>query len=214
MQNQEIDFYKIILPYLVGLVGVLIGSIITAISGFSLKKREVQLRLVEKIFDRRISAHEDILELIKMLKSTISTGKIDENSNFLTYPGILLDKEVFDGILTVFWNKVNRNSHWFSTTLLRELHFVQDYLYNLDIVLKEKNESFYPKIASIIKSDILDLANNLEKLVMQFFDKEIYVLDFKSNKKWHKYKRDETERRLCDTQLIKQYEKINNIDKT
>jgi hypothetical protein len=212
MQYQEIDFYRIILPSLFGVFGILIGSIITAIFNFKLKKKEVQLRLAEKIFDRRISAYEDLLEIIKLLQSTISIDKIDENSNLLTYPGILENKETFEGLLGVFWNKLIRNSHWLNINLLREMNFVQDYLYSLKNILIEKNETLYPKIGLIIKPDFIELADNLEKLVMIFFEKEMYCLDFKSNIEYHKYKIKETNRRLSETQLMKQYDNIKNID--
>jgi len=74
---------NIIIPSLIGLVGVIMGTILTSINNQRVKSKETKLKIIEKVFDKRIAAHENILLLIKQVRSVIPLHITDEHSNVI-----------------------------------------------------------------------------------------------------------------------------------
>ncbi|SEJ16735.1 hypothetical protein SAMN05192553_102728 [Cyclobacterium xiamenense] len=190
------------------MLGVLLGVGLTSFVNWKLKSKEAHLRILEKIFDKRLQAHEEVLEISRLLRTTVSTKSADEGDNVITYPVIISSREEFDQFIRRFYELVNYNTHWLDIEVFRELNFIQDYIANVDILLKESNDDSFKEVALIIKSDIIDLAASLEEITMTFFDKDIYAIKIKTKKQHHKYKRTQTIKRLHSTELFKNWSEI------
>ena len=208
MDNQELNLYQTIVIAISGIVGVIIGAIITTVFNWKLKTKEVKLRVAEKVFDKRISAHEDIMKIPKLLRTVIQTYKADKDKNALTYPAFLHNRESFDDLLANVYSYVNNNSHWLDIEIFRELNYLQDYLCNLDTYLRQLDESKYAELGVKIKKDIIDLASSLEKITLKFFKEDIYNINLKVSEGHHKYPKEETLERLNKTELLKIIDKI------
>ena len=196
---------------IIGLSGVIIGSIITSIYSLKIKSRETKLRIVEKIFDKRIQAHENILILIKLIRSVISTGKADIDGNLITYPSSMTSRENFDKFSNEIFLTFNLNAHWLNTELEREFWFLQDYLTSLSNIIQNAEDLEFPRIGIIVKQDFIDLASNLENLTFEFFRKDIYEMKINQHNEWHKYPKKETHSKFNKTTLVMNR---SDIDKT
>ncbi len=73
MESQNPEITIAIITSAASILGVILGASITAFINWSVKTKETKLRIQEKIFDRRIEAHEEILRLSQLLRTTIST---------------------------------------------------------------------------------------------------------------------------------------------
>jgi hypothetical protein len=203
VSSDQLESFKVFIPTICGLAGVVFGILITTISNWKLRTKETKLRLIEKTFDRRINAHEDILRISELLRTTVSTYVVDNDHNLITYPGILQSHEMFDNFLGKFYDLTNSNTHWISIELFREINYIQDYLSSLSIQIKDKDDKVLPEIAILIKQDIIDLSGNLERQALRFFSEDLPKLKRLSNSGWHKYDLRITEKRLMDCLLMK-----------
>jgi hypothetical protein len=200
-----------VITAIIGIVGVLIGSLISYFTNKSLKKKEVELRILEKVFDKRIAAHESILKVSQMLRTTHQTFKVDKESNAITYPAILDSPKSVDDFVFLFWEVTNFNSHWLDIELFRELNYIQDYMSTLINYLIGVPAEKYKEVGIIIKEDIINLAAELEKTTNKFFEIDIYSVRIQTSKGHHKISREETERRVQNTQLLKKYSIIQEM---
>ncbi len=198
---------KYIVPAAAGLIGVIIGSMFTLI----VKRKETRLRIIEKVFDKRLKAHEDILDLAKQMRTTVSLHNASDGLNVDSYPGLLHNNEYFNQFKGNFFVVVNLNSHWLSIELFRQLNYIQDYIENASQVLLKIDESSYPKFGVIVKQDFIDLAAELETETLKFFEKDLYNVNLKTTKGHHKWPRDYTLDRLNKTELIMQKDLISKI---
>ncbi|MBI0397796.1 hypothetical protein [Cyclobacterium marinum] len=199
-----IDLVKLGIQPMSALIGVIIGAIVTTITSWKLKTKETKLRLIEKIFERKIIAHEEILSISQKLKNMIPTYEEDDNLNIKAYPAILKDRDSLDSFLYQFSINTNRNSHWADNSILKELYYIQDYFANLEMFLKNKNVEIYPKIGEILRLDFVELASGLEKIALVFFEKDIYKLNKHHSSGHHKYPIKTTKDRLDKTILLKE----------
>lgn len=198
---------KYIVPAVAGLIGVIIGSIFTLL----VKRKETRLRIIEKVFDKRLQAHEDILSLAKQLRTTVSTHTASDGLNVDSYPGLLHDKEYFNQFKGNFFVVVNSNSHWISIELFRQLNYIQDYLENVSQTLLQIDESNYPQVGVVIKPDFIDIAAELEAETLKFFEKDLYNVNLKTTKGHHKWSKEYTLSRLNNTELLKNHQLISTI---
>lgn len=205
------ETYKYILPALVGLLGVIIGLVFNYFSNSFLKSKEVKLRIIEKVFDKRLKAHEDILAIAKSLRTTVSLHTATDGINVDSYPGILHSNEVFTQFKYDFGVIVNSHSHWISIELFRTLNYIQDYIENVSQTLLKKSEVNYPKFAVIVKDDFIGLAAELEFETMKFFDHDLYSVNLKTSKGHHKWPIEYSLERLKKTELLKNHKLIAEI---
>lgn len=202
---------KILVPSLIGLIGVVIGTVVTSIINYKLKSKETKLRIVEKVFDKRIQAHENILILIKKIRSVLSIEMTDENCNLITFPSSMTTKENFRHFANDLYLTIHQNSHWLNTNLERELGFLMDYITSLSQVLKDAQDEAYPKVGLIVKQDFIDLASSLENITFDFFRKDIFEMNINKHNEWHKYPKDVTFDRYSKTILSKKLDEIKII---
>jgi hypothetical protein len=201
-----------ILTSLFALGGVLLGTLGTSINTHILKRKETKLRIIEKILDKRIAAHEELLGLIKSIRTVVGTGMKDKNDNAITYPVCMQSKDHLTTFIEASFPVIHKNSHWLDTELEREFSFFQDYVLTLSHQMSKVNDSIiYTEIGIIIKQDFINLASRLENLAFNFFRYEIASLRLNQHNEWHKYPKAETQRKFSHTEFIRQENKIQNI---
>ena len=205
--DQEIT----LITSLVGIFGVLLGVGLTSFFNLRIKSKEAQLRVLEKVFVRRLQAHEEVLIISRLLRTTVSTETADKNSNLITYPKILSNKGTLDQFIEKFGDIVNNNTCWIDIEFFRELNFVQDYLASVHMNVKDCDDMKFPVVALIITEDFVKIAQSLELETLKFFEKNIHQMKIKTKKQHHKYKIFETKQRLNNTELLKSYKRIKKI---
>lgn len=196
---------------IIALSGVIIGALINNFFNWNIKRRETQLKLIEKQVDKKIQAYENVLTIAKALRMVITTYKTDSNSNLITYPSVLENKNNFSELIHSFSSIVNTYSHWLDIETIRELYFVQDYLATLSQSVENVNDKKMQTLGLIIKQDFIDLSSSLEKIILESYQNKITNLGVKKINGWHKYKKDETLKRLNGLILMRDKDKIQTI---
>lgn len=195
---------NILISSFIGLLGVIIGVVVTSIISFKIKTKETKLRLIEKVFDKRMTAHESILILIKKIRSVLSTNQIDERNYVITFPQSMTDKLSFENFSNDASIIINQNNHWLNVGLERELGFFIDYISSLNMTLKDATDNNFPLIGLIVKQDFIDIASKLDDITFEFFRKDIYNMDINKHNEWHKYPKEVTLDRFHKTNLFHQ----------
>jgi hypothetical protein len=194
-----------------GLLGALGGGLVSFLASWLLKKRDYNLRLWDKLLERRIKAHESVIAVALEMRVMVTLGAIEESGEVARAPHVLRSKEDFEQWFTRFTQLTMDGTTWLTTEAKRELNFVQDYLVTLHQNLTGIPSEKYQPIGQVIRQDFIDLSSDLEKKSFAFFGKEIRQLKLSNLEEWHKYKRSETETRLKKTVLLSQWERIGKI---
>jgi hypothetical protein len=194
-----------------GLLGALGGGAITFFTNWLVKKREYDLRLWDKILERRIKAHENILVLSLEMRVMLSLGGVEDNGEIARAPQILSSKDDFERWIIRFTNLSRDGSTWLTLETKRELNLVQDYLVTLHHSLIDVPSDKYVMVGQFIRQDFIDLSSELERKAFNFFGKEIRQLKISDLNQWHKYERDHTEQRLRQTLLLSGTEQIRKM---
>lgn len=193
--------FKDYIPAIIGFSGVILGAIISAFMNYFMKKKETQLRIAEKIFDKRIKAHEDALLICQQLRITQGTGLVDIDGDAITYSVILLSLEDLYKFQEDFMRYSNPNLHWMNIELVREMNYVQDYMHNLYNYLSTLSKEDYFNTAFQLKFDIILIAENLEREIKKFFQQDIFSVSIRTRVGHHKLPKNETRLRLNKTKL-------------
>ena len=188
--------------------GVLLGSMFTFFANSRLKEKELQLRLREKVLDRRIEAHEAIFKLVAPMRHMRSLEYQESESELARTPQFFMSPEEFYS-----WHIQHREvaatySAWLTKPVSRELNFIQDYTLNLSMLIEPAPADLFPEIGRIIRSDFIDMAHQLEKIAFDFFEKDLSKMTFGDPDEHHKYKKDETLERLNLTELYQEWATI------
>ncbi|PCH70061.1 MAG: hypothetical protein COC06_06055 [Bacteroidales bacterium] len=207
------EFIRTLISAGIALMGVLIGIIVTTIVNWKIKTKESRLRILEKLYDKRLIAHESFLRIPKLLRTTVSTKNIDENNYFITYIGILNDKKMYENFLGEFYESMNFNSHWFNNDLKKEVWFAQEYLQNVDSLLSQISDENCIKLATMLKSDFTSLANRLEEKTLEFLQTDIQKINIKNKEKDSEFSVSEKQKRFSETDLVKLKNEINELKK-
>lgn len=190
---------------LIALIGVFVGTLLTFITSWILKSQETRLKISGQLIEKRIEAHEKILELAKQMRATFSTDKINSEREYITYPFIFSNEESYLKWRTDFLLISNHYSHWLDSEVTKELYFIQDYVNNLDKRLRMAPSCNYISIGIILKNDFVELAAGIEKTVIRFLGngwKDLKIKEFKGN---HKFPQKITLKRLNDFNLYKRH---------
>jgi hypothetical protein len=194
-----------------GLLGALGGGLVSFLASWLLTKREYNLRLWDKLLERRIRAHENLIAVALEMRVMVAWGGTEEDGDVARAPHVLRSKEDFEQWFIRFTQLTSEGSTWLTTEAKRELNFVQDYLVTLYQNLAGVPSEKYLRIGQVIRLDFIHLSSELEKKSFAFFEKEVGRLKLGNLKRWHKYRRPETETRLKATTLLSQWEKIEKI---
>lgn len=211
-----------LLKYMLG-SGVVSGvtiAILNYLLSKKLKYREAQLKILDKIIDKKIIAYDNILNFVSLTRIvSIYPGETDLNIEFdkfdypLRFIGVLDSRDVFNEYWSMFVKVSQDNSRWLDIGLIRELNFMQDYLVNLNGMidnLKLNNEQLR-KVGIVLRQDFIDLAYEIEKLCLVFYNKEVTKMKSRNKNQWHKYPREITESRFKETNLYKYKDEIKTI---
>ena len=125
------------------IAGTIVGALLSFISTYILKKYDMKHRLLEKVLDKRIESHESVLGLAKTMRIMVLAPV--ENVELNRYPKMLSSRDSFEAWLNDVSQIVNQHSSWLSTTLVRELGLLQDYLVNLHLFLQDVHTNITPK---------------------------------------------------------------------
>jgi len=193
------------------LLGTLAGATLTFVGTWILQSQEARNRLLEKVLDKRIQAHEKVIELSKLLRQITSLGYAEKDGELARTPVIMLSHESFDDFLLKFSQAGAESSTWLSTGVTRELNFVQDYFVNLYEFLRDVQPDKFPEIGRIIRQDFIDFSSSLEKLAFDFFAKDLTKMRLNDLSQWHKYPLKTTQKRLNETAFLKNRDEILKI---
>ena len=119
-----------LLTLLATIVGLLIGSSLTLLTGRYQRTHELRLKLKEKLLDRRIDAHEKILKLSSLMilvnpvMAEVEPGRIkpaiDDDGELMRYPRILQNGEEFGKFGNDWTETMFSIADWLSNDLVRE----------------------------------------------------------------------------------------------
>jgi hypothetical protein len=193
------------------LIGTFVGATLSFVGTWILHKNEVKAHLLEKVLDRRITANEQVIQLAQSMRIMVSLGRTDEDGELERTPNILTAKETFEEWIQMFTQTCCLAMTWLSTDLTRELNFVQDYTVTLYEWLRPVNSEKFPEIGAIIRQDFIDFSAKLEQMAFDFFARDLTKFKLNDLRKWHKYPRKETEKRLSETVLMTKADKIIEI---
>ena len=203
-QIMENELISALLPSAIGFAGVVIGVALSTISNWILKKKEARLRVLEIVFSKRMKAYEDLLELAKLMNTVVSTRSIDSRSIVITYSGILANRDIFDGYYGKLYDVINQ-SHWFEKETSELLYYVQDYIENINILLKDSDIGKWVDVGTNVKIDIRELAGEIERHAKKFFLKDIYKMKIQIRDSYVEKDATETSNRLKKTRLYNIY---------
>lgn len=193
------------------LLGTLAGATLTFVGTWILQSQEARNRLLEKVLDRRIQAHENIIELSKLLRGMISLGYAEKEGELARTPSVMASQESFDEFLWNFSQTSTKSSTWLSTEVTHEIYFVQDYFINLSEFLRNVKSDKFPEIGRLIRQDFIDFSSSLEKLSFDFFAKDLTKMKLNDLNQWHKYPVKTTQERLSETAFLKNKDEILKI---
>lgn len=196
------DFLSSNASALFALAGALVGAFASFISTWILSHRELRLKLREKILDRRIEAHEKIIDLSHSLRTMVALGGLDTEGELARAPSILSSQEAFDAWFLYFYDTMSSTSNWLRNDLVREINLLQDYVVNLNEFLRDVPTENYIRVGQLIRLDFIHFSESIEKLAFKFFSEDLEKLRIGDIKLWHKYPIEETERRLQQTELF------------
>lgn len=198
---------------IIGACGALIGVLISQLLEVFRQNRGFAIRQKEKIIDKRIEAHESILDLCEsMIVVTMPEGVInydlpEDTEKPIRGIAILNTEDIFDKWWAEIFYNCYRKHVWLSPKVLKELNLFQDYLVNLKIILSQLNADEIKRLSVIVRPDFITMSVNLRRDTVSYLSKDAISFKLRDLNGWHKYKRPHTEKRLNDTQLLKEYTK-------
>lgn len=193
---------------LIGIIGLIIGSILTFFFSSNLKSKETKLKISEKLIDKRIDAHEQVLKLAKIMRSSHTENQFNSAKELITYPLIFLNEDNYRDWRANYLLVTNEYSHWLSISVLNELFYIQDYIVNLDKTLENVHEENYKSLGIILKMDFIEMSTNLEKEVVKYFEKGWENLSVKK-KGDYKLPKNVSYSRLKNSNFSKRYLEIS-----
>lgn len=200
------NYEKELLIGLLPLIGVVIGFVLTTLGNIFTKHKETKLKIIEKFIDKRLEAFEKLNTFINDLRA-VDKYDITPTNEMRRYPIAFNAKE---NLTQLHLNLVALLSYsiWYSSELIKELNFVQDYFVTLQESIQDIPNENMKTVGMIFWTDFISLSSNLDKMNKEFFIEEIANLKYEPSKTWHKYKQPETEKRLQSMKLMQSYEKI------
>ncbi len=207
------SFVTLIQPFS-GLVGVILGGVLSLFVQNSLYKNQARIRIIEKVYDKRLNAYEKLYVQIKNLRTMKPIywdySRADEEK-LIRIPVIISDEESFNEYLSAINEAYHEYSHWYSTELNREYYYLQDYLLNLKEVFDNIPIEGRIEFGNDIRSDIIEIGSRFDSIFQDFYSNQIYKLDKESKlPERHKLQKEETYKRMEKTQLMRYRKMIEN----
>ena len=180
-------------PILVGvlsLIGVVLGYCIKLASDLLIKNQERRNTLERLIIEKRLSAYEEIVALVRHASIGIAIDVI--NNEIILQPSIFYTLKSYDEWLASFITTYDRNSHLIDHELDYKLWVFQNYITYLDQVYFSKvreiaASSDNPEqleseklsmIGKIVYDDFRKLTSNILEEASKFYSIGIYRAEF------------------------------------
>jgi hypothetical protein len=144
---------------------VALGAILTGgfalLNSWVMRNRDLNLKLWERFLDRRITAHETVVGLALKMRFMCPLGPV-HGGEVVRAPQVMLSKEAFDEWLAEFSQSSVPATTWLSTSVKRELNFVQDYLVTVHTNLAGASSEQFPIVGAFIRQDFIDFSSSLK----------------------------------------------------
>ena len=153
----------------IGIIGIIIGSLLTFLMTYILKNSDNKWKLNEKVISKRIQAHESLQYFINELNLTvgykISDRKVRTCVKIFSDPDIFLE---WNNQFTIF---ISKNFIWFSQSILEEIQFFNEYLEALRKYFadNEVGPVGLMKIGDFLKYDLEKIGKTFSLLVKDYF---------------------------------------------
>ncbi len=191
------------------LVGALGGAVLSFAGAWLLKRRDLKLRLYEKVTDRRLASHDAVITLAKDFRKTgIAYG--DAKSMSERAPLCFCSHEDFDAFNVSFALTMVEHTTWLSTALVRELHLVQDYLAHVQLRIREIGTQNTFQLGCIVRDDFLSFSQRIERLAVEYYAHIERLTPIKPPSDPH-YPKHEREARLSATALFVRQQDIQAL---
>jgi len=105
------------------LIGVLLGAFLTFIGNLRIKRKELIFRLREKVLDKRMQSHENIIQLAKTLRTMNVLDSRNKKGDLRRSPYMFSSKEQFDEWYMFTYEQTAKSTTWLSLELTREMNF-------------------------------------------------------------------------------------------
>lgn len=193
------------------LIGALSGAIVTGVINFSLKKRETKLRITEKLLDKKLEAHETLIEITNVIRSMVLLSGKDHDNELKRSPLIMQSRKNMDDFLTELMKAQTKTDRWLSAAAKRETSLFLDYFVNLNECSRKSSDTALQEAGVLVRNDFIDFALRLENCAHNFFNKDLMKLKFRTDRAWHKYPKEKTLKELGKTEFFKQKQKIIEV---
>ncbi len=194
-----------------GLLGAFLGGLLSFTATWVMKNREYTLRVWDRLLERRIKAHENLISIALDMRVMVTLGGENMDGEVARAPQVMISKEEFEKWFRRFALLTKENSTWLTTKARREVNFVQDYLVTLHTNLSSAQSDKYLSVGQVIRQDFVDLSLTLEKASYDYFENEISKRKLSKLSEWHKYPRQNTESRLSNMLLISDWKKVQEV---
>jgi hypothetical protein len=206
-----IDFLMQNSSAIFALIGALSGALVTGFINFMVKKREVKLRIAEKLLDKKLEAHEALIELTSWIRSMVLLGGKDQNQELNRSPFIMQSQENMSDFLLQLNKVQSKIDRWLSAASKREVSLFLDYFVNLNEYAQNASGESLQRAGALIRNDFIIFALRLENCAHDFFNKELMKLRFRTDRNWHKYPKEKTYEELNKTVLFENKQKVLEI---
>ncbi len=198
-------------PAIFALAGVIFGTLVTGMISYLSVTKEMKLRLTEKLLDKKLAAHESLLNIVGLIRTMILAGGEDEKGELKRHPLIMDSKVHMSDFLDQFNAVHNTAERWLSSPIKKEVSFFLDYFVNLNEHSRNSSDEALRESGVIIRDDFIDIALRLENCAHVFFNKDMLKLNYKTDRNWHKYSTKETLKKLDETEFYKNKKRVMNI---
>lgn len=193
------------------ILGVFLGAIVTGIFGYVGKSRETKLKLAEKIIDKKLEAHDQIINLANSMRTMCVVDDEHEGTELPRYPALFSNRQDFDKFFSYLSQIQAQSERWLSAELKRELYFFIDYLVTLRKWTEQVNDIGLPRLGVALRNDFIDISSRIEDAAHDFINNDVVKINFKTDRRWHKFQPDETRKMLADTILVKRQSELQQI---
>ncbi len=211
MNPELIEFLQKNASAIFALLGVISGSLLAGVFGYISKSRETKLRITEKVVDRKLQAHDNLIDFIGQVRTMVLLGGWDGERELKRTPQTMIGQQEFSDFFVSFSSMRNSSERWFSFGVKREISLFLDYVVSLKELVRTASDEQLQEIGSLIRYDFIEFAVKIEDSAHDFINKDLLKLNHKADRKWHKYKPDETIKKLCETRLFKLREIIEKM---
>jgi hypothetical protein len=195
----------------VALAGVLFGAMIACFINHLITARENRSRIGEKLFDKKLEAYENLIDITNVIRSMVFLGGEDQKKELKRCPLIMQSRRNMDDFLSELMRLQTKADSWLSATVKREVTLFLDYFVNLYEQSHASSDEALKEAGVLIRTDFIDFAARLEGCAHDFFNKDLMKLKFRGDRGRHKYPRERTLDELGKTEFLKQKQKVMDI---